>query len=59
MFEQTATALVNAIDAKDKYTHGHSSRVAEYSRKIAELSGKSAEECSEIFFPHFCMMWER
>lgn len=50
LFEQTATALVNAIDAKDKYTHGHSSRVAEYSRKIARLSGKSEEECDEIYF---------
>ena len=36
LFEQTAMALVNAIDAKDRYTHGHSSRVADYSRKIAE-----------------------
>ena len=50
LFEQTATALVNAIDAKDKYTHGHSARVAEYSRKIAEVSGKSEEECDEIYF---------
>ncbi len=50
LFEQTATALVNAIDAKDKYTHGHSSRVAEYSRKIAELAGKSPEECEEIYY---------
>lgn len=49
LFEQTATALVNAIDAKDEYTHGHSSRVAEYSRKIAELSGKSPKECDEIY----------
>ena len=45
LFEQTASALVNAIDAKDKYTHGHSSRVAEYSRKIAEMSGKSEKLC--------------
>ena len=50
LFEQTATALVNAIDAKDKYTHGHSSRVAEYSRKIAEMSGKSEKECYEVYY---------
>lgn len=50
LFEQTATALVNAIDAKDKYTHGHSSRVAEYSRKIAEEYGKSEKECDEIYY---------
>ena len=50
LFEQTATALVNAIDAKDKYTHGHSSRVAEYSKKIAKLAGKSERECNDIYF---------
>lgn len=42
--------LAHSIDAKDKYTHGHSTRVAEYSRKIAELAGKSKEECEEIYF---------
>lgn len=50
LFEQTATALVNAIDAKDEYTHGHSSRVAEYSRKLAEMCGKSEAECDEIYY---------
>ncbi|MBO4532770.1 MAG: HD domain-containing protein [Treponema sp.] len=50
LFEQTAKALVNAIDAKDKYTHGHSSRVGEYSRKIAQLLGKSEKECQEIYY---------
>ena len=50
MFEQTAIALVNAIDAKDKYTHGHSSRVAEYSKRIAEMSGMSPAECDEIYY---------
>ncbi len=49
LFEQTAAALANAIDAKDKYTHGHSARVAEYSRKIAEFYGKSPAECDEIY----------
>ena len=50
LFEQTATALVNAIDAKDKYTHGHSSRVAEYSRKIAIMCGKSEKEVNEVYY---------
>ncbi|MBO7375200.1 MAG: HD-GYP domain-containing protein, partial [Lachnospiraceae bacterium] len=50
LFDQTATALVNAIDAKDTYTQGHSVRVAEYARKIAEHVGKSEEECEEIYY---------
>ena len=49
LFGGTVTALVNAIDAKDQYTRGHSSRVAVYSRRIAELSGKSEKECEEIY----------
>ncbi|MBP0962061.1 MAG: HD-GYP domain-containing protein [Oscillospiraceae bacterium] len=50
LFDQTATALVNAIDAKDKYTHGHSSRVAEYSRKLAEAGGMSRKECEVVYY---------
>ncbi|MCR5670519.1 MAG: HD-GYP domain-containing protein [Butyrivibrio sp.] len=50
LFGQTAEALANAIDAKDKYTHGHSTRVAEYSMKIAKIAGKNDEECEEIYF---------
>ncbi|MBO4890726.1 MAG: HD domain-containing protein [Lachnospiraceae bacterium] len=50
LFEQTATALVNAIDAKDEYSRGHSQRVAEYSQKLGMLLGKSDEECKEIYY---------
>lgn len=50
LFAQTAEALASAIDAKDPYTKGHSSRVAEYSRKIAELAGKDEQDCEEIYY---------
>lgn len=49
MFLQTVTALSEAVDAKDRYTSGHSKRVAEYSRKIAERMGKNKEEQDEIY----------
>ena len=50
MFEQTADALAGAIDAKDKYTNGHSRRVAEYSERIARAAGKTDDECEQIYF---------
>ena len=50
LFEQTAEALAAAIDKKDKYTHGHSARVAMYSNQIAREAGKSAEECEKVYF---------
>ncbi|MBQ7781155.1 MAG: response regulator [Lachnospiraceae bacterium] len=49
MFVQTVTALSEAVDAKDRYTSGHSKRVAEYSRLIAQRLGKSREEQEEIY----------
>ena len=50
MFVQTTEALANAIDAKDRYTRGHSARVAFYSRKIAERSGLDEKECDKVYF---------
>ncbi len=49
LFLQTVTALSEAVDAKDRYTSGHSKRVAEYSRMIAERMGKTKEEQEEIY----------
>lgn len=49
MVEQTTLALVEAIDAKDNYTQGHSKRVAKYSAMIAKEAGKNQDECYEIY----------
>ena len=50
LLHEVITAFANSIDAKDKYTHGHSSRVAEYSKKLAEMNNKSEQECEEIYY---------
>ena len=49
LFVQTITALSEAVDAKDRYTSGHSTRVAEYAYLIAERMGKSKDEQEEIY----------
>ena len=43
-------ALAHTIDAKDEYTKGHSTRVAKYSRMLAENLGLSAEECENVYY---------
>ena len=49
MVMQTVRALSGAIDAKDTYTNGHSTRVAEYSREIAKRAGLSEEIQNDIY----------
>jgi len=46
---EVTQALATTIDAKDKYTSGHSRRVAEYSKKIAVALGKDAKVQHEIY----------
>ena len=41
LFLQTVSALASSIEAKDKYTSGHTERVVEYSLAIAHILKKS------------------
>ncbi len=43
-------ALAHTIDAKDKYTNGHSERVAIYSRMIAKQMGLPLEQQEKIYY---------
>ncbi|MBQ7463939.1 MAG: response regulator [Lachnospiraceae bacterium] len=49
MSMQIVKALSGAIDEKDTYTNGHSTRVAEYSKAIAARYGYSDEKQEEIY----------
>ena len=46
---QMIQAFAKSIDLKDHYTNGHSFRVAEYTRKIAEKMGYSETEVEKIY----------
>lgn len=47
---QMITTLAGTVDAKDSYTKGHSSRVAEYSRTIASRLGKDEKYLKRIYY---------
>lgn len=42
--------LVGTIDAKDKYTNGHSNRVADYSKMLAAAIGLDKQMQTEIYY---------
>ena len=46
---ETFEAIAKAVDINDPYTAGHSRRVAQYSRIIAEHMGYSEKELEEIY----------
>ncbi len=50
IIEQSLQTFARTIDAKDRYTNGHSLRVAVYSRELARRMGKSEEEQENIYY---------
>ncbi len=48
-YEKTLLSMVQMIEERDNYTAGHSERVAEYSKKIAQQMGYSKEECTKLY----------
>lgn len=48
--DQSLITFAKTIDAKDKYTKGHSTRVAAYSRELAKRLGMSETEQERIYY---------
>jgi len=48
-FESTILALVEVIEERDSYTGGHSQRIANYSKLIAQRLQCSLDECETIY----------
>jgi len=49
LFMGVLHALTRSIDAKDAYTRGHSQRVAELSRTLAQKIGLPEEQCERVY----------
>lgn len=47
--DQVISSFAKAIDLKDHYTRGHSARVAQYSRQLAEAMGWSKERVDNLY----------
>lgn len=50
LYEETIMALAKTVDAKDRYTRGHSQRVATYARFLAYRLGWNKEEQQRIYY---------
>ncbi len=50
LFDHTSSAFMAAVEQRDEYSEGHASRVANLSRRIAFMMGKSEDECDEIYY---------
>ena len=50
MVHETMSTFVGFVDAKDPYTAGHSERVADYTKLIAEKIGYSKDEALQAYY---------
>lgn len=50
IFIQTITTITYAVDAKDRYTKGHSVRVAQYCLAIAKHLNWSYQDCFNLYY---------
>lgn len=50
LLNEILTVFTHFIDAKDPYTKGHSTRVAEYSEQIAKAMNMSAYESRNVYY---------
>lgn len=49
LFTDVVRALVNAVEARDPYTCGHSERVAQFGRCLAASNGETIAVCDRIY----------
>ena len=50
MIRESIETFTGFIDAKDPYTNGHSNRVAQYTKLIAEKMGYEGEELDKVYY---------
>ncbi len=50
IIRESIETFTGFIDAKDPYTNGHSKRVADYTRMIAEKMGYEGEELDRVYY---------
>lgn len=49
LFTDVVRAMVNAVEARDDYTCGHSERVALFAQELAHQAGMSVSDCDRIY----------
>ncbi|MCR5799219.1 MAG: HD domain-containing protein [Lachnospiraceae bacterium] len=50
LFDETATAFVSAVEKKDELLQGSAQKVADYAKRIAEMSGMDKEKCEDVYY---------